>query len=353
MRRLPRTGAQQLAAIADETAQRERQKQWHWCRWWNGFCNLPIWRRAAARLGMPPYQVMAFGALLEELANNAGNTGYMRGEVAQFSAEEFGVALGMPEADAARIFATLEELGWIADGFVRSFNDRNRDSDRDEGSANRKRKERGRDAVRKLLVELARLGLVTAEVRAGIEVRLYDRSIDELHNLGAELQRAKLSTVPYVTRDGRRDTVTVTPEESTGFKPEPVDNSGDATRAAKEGPSEDGDRGEGGDPQAAALVWLLGKEEERHLHRSEAIKVVTQRMDETATLAATRIERWLHQRMGGNAVALREIIEAVRASDLVTARFLQLIGDSIQRWKQKPQPQLALLPPRPKKAGHG
>jgi hypothetical protein len=78
---------------------------------------------------------------------------------------------------------------------------------------------------------------------------------------------------------------------------------------------------------------------------SAGLKIVTERLDEPKTLAATRIERWQHQLLGGDAVALREIIEAVRATDVTVARFLTLITSSIEeRRRREAHPQLPLRP---------
>lgn len=361
-------GWQQLGAAAEKKAQR----QWHYCRRENGFSDKPLWRMIANRLGMPAYQVIAFAHRLEEHANAAGNTG-TRGEVTAFSAEEFGLALGMPAPDAEAIFVALEQIGWIVEGCIHDFFDRNRDGDAEDKEAvrMRKRRERARDKGRKLLAQLARLGLIDRQNRDLIEIALPHTREPALFNVVAQLDSALahrsaisadavgLSTchaVTDVTRDAvdnsaapkkgeqhqrahafhmsRRDTVTVTPEKSKVLSP-PVEDSGDGANGASEGwREEEHDGGEANDPHTAAHAWLS----------STGLKIVTGRLDEPRTKAATRIERWLNQGLNGDAVALRAIVEAAHATDVSMARFLVLITEGIAQHKHRAAPRLHFGP---------
>jgi hypothetical protein len=354
-----------LADAVDDAEKRRRRKHWSWCRNWNGFSDLPIWRVVAQRLNIPLYQVVAFVYRLDAFANDAGNKGYARGEVAHFSAEEFAIALGMSAEDAARIYNELEHptIGWIAYGQVADFNDRNKDRE-DETAALRQRRKRARRDILKYLAALARQGKITAADRNRVEDRLRGLPDPELFALEADLARAELSPRPYVTRDNRdsvdnaragenlqsdqrgsscppvtrdsrRDSVTVTPEESRGVTAHSVDNSGAAARGATAQSSDEGAAALFNDPQSAAAAWLM----------STGVKIVTQRMDEHPGTAATRVQRWLDQQMSGDAVALREIIEGVAAGDTTVARFLVLVTDGMDRWKRRPQPTLPLLTP--------
>lgn len=354
-----------LAQAVDAVAKRERQKRWAWCRNWNGFADQPKWRVVAQRLNLPLHQVIAFVYRLDSFANDAGNTGYARGEVGHFNAAEFGIALGMSEEDAARIFAALEEpdIGWVSYGQVTDFNDRNKDRE-DETAALRQRRKRARGDVLKALGALARKGQIAAADRTAIEARLRAIADADLFALEAELQRAQLSTERHVTRDSRdsvdnsapqkilqrvqgaqhlstvtrdtrRDSVTVTLEESTGVEAHSVDNFGAAARGATAGPSEDGVARSSDNPQIDAAAWLV----------TEGVRIVTQRLDEHPGAASTRVQRWLDQTMGGDAAALREIIEAVAAGDTTVSRFLVLVTDGMERWKRRPQPSLPLLTP--------
>lgn len=372
-----------LSAALDEAARRERQRRWHWCRRPNGFCDLPKWRLVAERTSLPLYQVVAFVNRLEEFANDAGNRGYARGEVGHFNAEEFGLALGMPGEHAARIFAALEAIGWVADGHVADFYDRNRDAE-DDTAGLRKRRQRARESMLKTLARLARLGLIEPASRNGIETRLRLYPDEELFALAARLDQAlrlgqpfstgadELSTVstghgvsrvtvdnsapaekviadqgslsfPHVTRDVRRDTVTVTPEKRRGDSHPPVDNFAGSAAGAAQGAADDGAGGTGGEPQPDPNAWL----------NTEGKRIVTERMEIVATLADTRIARWRDQELEGDAAALAEIIRAADAADYMGARFHNLVVDGIRRARQRGHPQLPLPPAGLRRAGAG
>lgn len=322
MKRLAQPMDVHLARAAEEVQRAARHRRWTWCRRQNGFSDLPVWRLVAERLGMKLPYVVAFAHRLEEHANGAEP----RGSVEGFSASEFAIALGMTAEDAARIFAELEhpDVGWIAYGHVATFYERNPDKE-DHGAAERKRLQRARARAMKEIARQAHLGLISAEQRTVMEARVLLGDTD--------VPVPRLSTVQV----SQRDAESVTPRADHTFKPGAVDNFGAATRGEGAGPSDEDAARVSGNPQDEAAAWLL----------STGVKIVAQRMDDPTPKAATRVERWLNQNLNGDAVGLREIIESVAAGDTTVARFLVLVTDGIERWKRRPQPQLALLPPRP------
>src|SRR5579872_4102408 len=223
---------QQLNVQASKFA---RHRSFHWCRRPNGFSDLPVWRTVAKKLGMPAYQVQAFGNRLEELANAAANFGEIRGSVARFNAEEFGTSLDMAADEAALIFVTLEEVGWIAFDHISDFYARNPDKE-DETAGERMKRKRTRDRIRRHLAKLALQGRLEEAHRRTIEASLMGISDNELVDLEAKLLRyeatlnvaaldlqafeKKMSTAEAVTRNSRalrRNDVTVTTEHSTGL----------------------------------------------------------------------------------------------------------------------------------------
>lgn len=323
----------QLAAAASPDLGKHRQ--WHWCRRPNGFSAMAKWHVVAGRLSMPPYQVIAFVNRLEELAN----AGEPRGYVGTFDAAEIGRDLGMPALEAARIFAALEEgeSPWIVSEHVANFYDRN--PDREDPTVNeRNRRRLARSGVLKKLAKLAGLGRVDPDVRAEIETTLALMSDAELFMLHMEVGRA-LSTGLHVTRDtrsSRRDIVTITPEQSRHKQTPSGDNSGDKASGEPAGLSEDRGGQDGDDQQAAAALWLA----------TEGERIVTERMMEPRTLAATRIARWRDQQLGGDSVALAAIIRAVDGTDYVGPRFHNLVVDRIKHAPREAAAQAELkLPP--------
>jgi hypothetical protein len=317
-----------------------RHREWHWCRRKNGFCDLPKWRLVASRLKLPVFAVVAFVNRLEEFANDAGNKGFARGEVSHFSPDEFAVALGMSEDDAARIFAALEEndIAWIVDGHVADFYDRNRDKE-DDTAALRQRRRTARRKVLVCLAELFRGGLVAAAVRAEIENRLRLIGDHELFALRAELVLALAAGTP-ITRESRRDAVTITAENSTPDSSRLPDSCG-GNAAGGAAALSGGQWGEGRaeaatDPQAEANVWLA----------SDGVRIVTEQLQENRTLASTKIARWRDQELGGDAAALMRIIQGAETAGYFGLRFLNLIVDGIRDAKRRAAAQAELpIPP--------
>lgn len=324
----------------------EKHREWHWCRRKNGFCGMPKWHVVAERLGLPPPTVIAFANWLEEIANDAGNIeGFGRGYVGHFNAGECARALGITAEDAARTYAALEDIAvrWIEDGHIVDFQKRNPDSDDDSTSALRQRRRYARSKILQMLARLGRTGAVATEERLDIELRLKSMADAELFALVASLQQQELSTTSRV-RHGREN-VSLTAEQNTGFQKGRVDNCGDDASGAAAGSP----MGEGADaatnPQAAAQAWL----------DSEGLRIVTERMQEARTLAATRIARWRDQQLGGDASALVAIIRSADAQDYLGARFHNLIVDGIKRRPREagPQQELRLPPVGMKRAADG
>lgn len=292
-----------MRQIGEAARKAARHRRWDWCRHWNGFSDMPLWRLIASRLQLPAYQVVAFVVRLDEFANAAEQRGGLRGAVDDFSAEEFGVALGMPAEDAARIFAALEhpDIGWIAFGHLATFYDRNRDSDDDrDKAAERKRRQRERDRAMKELALAAAAGTVSADERRAREAALL---LD--HRLSTRLTVADETTGHNVTDASN---VTVTQEQSTGLRPEPVDKSADTagkgTSGETAGPTGQASGKSGADLSTSPVAA-----------RETVADETTSRCDVVAdeTVAATR---WLETE-GARIVCERMVVHTNRAAQLV------------------------------------
>lgn len=308
---------------AEEKARRERKRHWHWCRRGNNFSQMPIWRVVAAALELPLFQIQAFADRLEELANDAGNRGLMRGEVSHFDADEFGAATGMSASDAARIFAELEARRWVVDGLVADFYDRNKDEE-DETAPLRMRRLRARSRIRKALAQLARGALIAPELRDDFERRLPSVTTmgdAELFGLDAEAQHA-LSTVTPVTRNARRNAVTVTVEETTSVQARAVDN----------GTSAVDDETAGHPMGQAAAAEQLAAETAAWL-ADEGARLVVAHMGESTTRAAMLIERWGRD-LGDDKAPLAEILQGTAQRGLAGAKFLVAVEQLVERQRR-------------------
>ncbi len=351
-----------MKALGEATSRAARHRRFHWCRRPNGFSDMPIWRVVAGNLGLPLYQVLAFANRLEELGNAAANFGETRGAVARFSAEEFATALGMTADDALRIFTELErpEIGWVAYSHIADFYDRNPDRE-DEGAAERKRRQRLRDTIRRQLASLARKGSIGERERIGME-ELLGGSEGELRHLQIRLARVELEAdanvtgvtrdmsrgvtrdieTPYfsmpeneqhVTRDGRmsqRDIVTVTPEQSRDIKEGAVL----APLGANLTPLDPVVFAE----PARALQWLKG----------DGGAIVAHRLGGLRHKADDQVLRW-GTTLCNDMVALARIVHATLATEARGEAFRRLIETQVARHAAEliKGPQLPLMPPRP------
>lgn len=322
-------------AAAAELA-KKKHREWLWCRRKNGFSDLPLWREIAVQLELPIYQVVALADRLEELANHAGNIGHNRGYVGHFRASEFAAALGMPADQAARIYAALEhpDIGWIVEGHVADFYDRNRDGDDvdDKTQAERARRSRAFRSAIKELERQRRAGQITPELFsahileiAGMKELARDGQLDErdLKRRLFELQYGSLSTAADRHRASHRDAVTVTTEHSatTPGALAAVDNSGAASRGGAPGQPEQQVAGVGELTTEQAELWLAG----------DGAKIVVERMQVETPRATTLVERW--QRDEGP-VTLARILAASDSPKLNAAQFQVLVHQQLERCRE-------------------
>lgn len=324
------------AAIDGEILSKiERNRRYLWCRLHNGFLDDPLFRVIADMSGRPLYQVIAFVARLESVANQGDPRGY----VGDIRPAEFAAALGMPLEDVQAIYDALvhPEIGWIDQEHVAGFYGRNRDKE-DLGAANRQRRKRARRDVRRELSRRQKLGAISAEQRDSVEAVLDTFEDDQLYELksklrrGAALEAALLSTGHALSR---RDSVTVTPRADQKIKEE-VENSGSSAWGEKEA-AEKGSDAAGDLPTGHGVTaeqWISG----------DGKRLVIERLQIQPVLAETYIERW--RRDLPNAEALKKIIEGADNSGYVGARFHTIITDQVKRSRHLAEhgPQLPIGP---------
>ena len=371
-------------AIGGGSKAADRKGRLNWCRRPNGFCDLPIWRVVAARLSMPLHQVVAFGNRLEELANDAANVDELRGCVARFNAEEFGVALGMSGEDAARIYAALEhpDVGWISDDHIADFYFRNRDRE-DDTAADRQRRKRGRKRVFDQLAKLSGRGLIDKEARDAIEAAAIPATLEELRDIETKLARieldAHLSTdrgvtrdVTVVTRDSRdseaasgksstsvssqasrlsRVTIVTSrqrrAEQDLSSERDAVENIGRLAPVEPAGWPTIEVRGSVGASQAITEPAESFVPDPETWKATEGLQLVRDRMRITVGQAELKLNEWLRG-TGGDVAALAEILYAANASadPQRPSHFLIMVTEAIERRQRAADgPQLPLMTP--------
>jgi len=306
---------------------KEKRREWHWCRRENDFSARRKWHVIAARVRLRPTDVIAFVNRLEEIGNAAEQRGHERGVVSDYSIEELAAELGLAADDAARVYAALEQEGWIdPEGMLGTFHRRNPDRE-DPTAPLRDRRRRTRDHVLKELARLGRLGRIDAARRAEIETSLKllpDAELFALPATVAQLELTALSTEACATRVPRRGTVSLTPEQSRGLSP--VDNPGREANVAAAGLSE----------QEQAELWLA----------SEGVRVIYERLSKwdgkDVADATNRMLRWRDQKLGGDAARLVTILRGADDADYVGARFHNQVTAGIDAAVREGAPQREL-----------
>jgi hypothetical protein len=255
--------------------------------------------------------VLAFVNRLEELGNDAANRGDIRGSVAGFNTEDFAAALDITAEDANKLFAALEhpDIGWIADGMIADFNDRNPDVE-DPTSGERKRRERTRTKIMRKLGELARLGQISSGERVEIEGSL--RGLDHKQLIELLVDLAASSVRPVVTRDVRmsqrdnvtprsnpiaippsvkteapnvtRDNVTVTPDQKRVFIETPIASMSTADLVEPEGLAGEGRQ-----------IAAVSERDPANWLEQDGLQMIIDRMAEPRERAIARLSNWSGQ----------------------------------------------------------
>jgi hypothetical protein len=329
--------------VRTSVGQRPRNRSFPWCRRPNGFSDNPKWRAVKARSGLDLCTVLAFVNRLEELGNDAANRGDIRGSVAGFKTEDFAAALDITPEDANRLFAALEhpDIGWVADGMIADFIDRNPDIE-DPTSGERKRRERTRAKILRRLGELATLGQIISGERAEIESNLLRLDHRQLVELLMDLEARSVRQT--VTRDARmshrdsaappanpiaippsvktetanvtRDNVTVTPDQNRVFKETPIASTSTADVV-----------GPNGLAREARKIAAVSERDPANWLRQDGLQLIMDRMAEPRERAMARLSNWSGQ--VGDCAVLANILQG--AENRAGPAFHMEVSDQIRR----------------------
>jgi hypothetical protein len=266
--------------------------------------------------------VVAFVNRLEERGNDAANRGDIRGSVAGFSPVEYAAALDIPVEEAKALYAGLAhtDIGWVADGVIADFQDRNPDQE-DPTAADRQKRQRSRLRIQKRLDELELKGKLTRRQHVEFQARMAGLDHDGLIQLQADIE----DTIQNVTHDSRlsqRDSVTVTPDQKDQNKNKvvslvtPAVASRNDVGLAREEKDLEGN---------ASPIPSWSKE--------GAAQFVLQRMGGSLETAMQRVLRWSEQ-IGDQ--ALFEVLQG--AKDRHGTAFHMEVADRIRRLGGSPIP---------------
>jgi hypothetical protein len=258
--------------------------------WWRAYRGLPRhskWRLVAAKTGVPIDRVTIIAIDLIDQAS----TGRPRGSLAEYSIEECAAHFGFEAEEVARVYACLEEIGWIDQEYLVTWDERQPDQE-DQTSAERQQRFRKKKRAERL-----------SPTRNGV------------------------TAVTGVTVTTRQDKTLESPP------------------AVKVIHINSGDSGDSLTGKEAAEVWLATEARRILIDQQVAISVGKASAEDQAK---TKIERWLRD-LNGDAETLAGFIKTVDANHFAGARFLNLIGDQLRRHvaTAKNEAMLPLPPQKP------
>jgi hypothetical protein len=257
---------------SEHALKRQKFRKFHWFRHFNRDSEHPKWGAVATRAGVEVAEVIATVNKLQEVANE----GQPRGSLDDFVEQDWAYVLKIDPQVIGRIYAALEECGWIEQGRIPLFEQRN--PDQEDLSTPRVRAHRERLKTEKEARERAAFLALT----------------------GRDAKR--VSTVTETTRAEQIK------RDSGGA----VDNSGDVARGDEA--RQPGD--EANAAQAGRWIAERGKQ------------LLVDRLSIGPALAETYLERW---RRDVDDIALAAIIKAADDVGYIGARFHTIITDQVRR----------------------
>lgn len=273
-----------------------------WTRYHHELLNMPLWRRVARLSGASLERVEAMVNRLEVHASESKPTGY----VEDFDLEALSAHWNLPTAEGvARVYAALEEVGWIDQGQIATFWSRNPD---EEGEELERR--RAADNAR----QQKRRARVRAEKEASRQALGYPRSRDR-----------HVTSVTVTARADQKHT------DKSECDTQP-DLLGETDPSGKSGKS-----GEIATPE----LWL----------KLAGQRFVTEAGNVQPVRAEQLIARWSRD-IGSEALA-HLLVNTERAGHVTGEKLVEFVGREVARvqGEQEQGRQLGLMPPRPARRG--
>jgi hypothetical protein len=100
-----------------------RDRRYGWFRKYNDFANHPKWDLVATMTCVEKCRVLA----IVDCLLIAGNKGRPRGSIDEFSTLECAVMLRIPAEEVRRVYKALEEVGWINQAHLSTWDERQPD----------------------------------------------------------------------------------------------------------------------------------------------------------------------------------------------------------------------------------
>ena len=271
--------------------------------------------------------MQAFVGRLECHANAADPRGY----VGDFRPIEFAAAMGMPPADAVRIFAALKhkDIAWIDQDHVVTFYGRNPDQI-DATAPERDRRRKARRWLEKDLARRHEAGWIDTEQLDGLVAWIEDLPDPELFALRDKLRKGVALEAALSTGTGHavadRGTVASHARAKLILAQKLGDDSGDIARGTTAGLSEEGVSGTEGDSQAHARLWI----------ELEGKRLAIERMPhEQPGRVETLLQRWCDQDLNGDAVGLMTVLIECGRLNVLGSNFFIEVTSGIGRYRRQ------------------
>ena len=144
MRQLVR---QRGGAMSDRAIRPPWRKRYGWFRLYNDFPDHPKWRVAADHAQVHVSVVVHFAVRLMACANKSAIA--RGGRLDKYNTREFAISLNVTDEMCDRVYGALEGLGWIDQGFIPEWYDRQPDDPTSAERQERWRSKRDRERDRK------------------------------------------------------------------------------------------------------------------------------------------------------------------------------------------------------------
>lgn len=176
---------------------RQRHRRYPWCRLYNDLPFHPKWRVIANETALPVHEVVVVVTALLCKANGA----QPRGSLAEFSPRECAAALELPSEHVAAIYAALEDIGWIDQDYLATWDDRQPDRE-DRTAAERQRRCRAKGQRPKEVVHMSRRDKRDVTPEEKREVQRHPVDNESVDNFGDNFEARPLAADEWLTEHG-------------------------------------------------------------------------------------------------------------------------------------------------------
>jgi hypothetical protein len=296
-----------IASYALQRPQHSVEKHYGWFRHFNGLVRDPRWKLIANKTGVP--RMMVIGIVMEilEFANQAKP----RGSLEDFSSDVSAVALDLERGQIEQVYAALEEIGYIDQGWIVEWHLIQREKE-DPTSTERSRRRRERLKEERKAAALAKLravgaGNAGAGAPASAATPLHSHLQPPPEKFSAELKLCNAGAGG--TAPPRSDHIIKKMQNAD----EPTSVEHRATDPNSEGPPTE---------QVDAQIWLFGKGDEL----GEGVLVVSTCISKNSDFSRFLLRNWLADLKSDYAL-LRTIIEG--AAQLRGSQFQAVVHERV------------------------